>query len=398
MATPALSSPLAPSGRSYARSRLYIGISGVGTSVLLAFAVLAFDVPMRTLSKSVDQPMLEALASLAVVLLTGVALLFPFDVMGGAVVVRGRSSVTGFLARWLRGTAVQFVVWMLSAGLLISAARVGGTAAAIGCFVLLQFVLAALRAPLARVIASFTVQPLSERDVRVAERAGISPGRIVVLETGDEGFVGGWSGIIPRRFVLPARWLSLPDDALLATLKRRRIIAESGAHTRGVLAAIAWNTLGLALVLTLTGATLASAAGLLTVAAGMTLWAFAGVLLLPTPSRAAVYALDLAAAADGDTSALSTAIGQLDRWQDDEAARSAGIETIFYPVPACSSRLARLNSSRPFSGSVNEPRWWHAHHVARHVLWLGWGTLSPISRAVHCNVGRSALWAMLPGD
>jgi hypothetical protein len=36
--------------------------------------------------------------------------------------------------------------------------------------------------------------------------------------------------------------------------------------------------------------------------------------------------------------------------------------------------------------------------LARHALWLGWGTLSPISRAVHCNVGRPALWAMLPGD
>ncbi len=398
MATPALSSPSAPSRLSYARSRLYIGICGVGTSVLLATALLAFDVPTRTLSNSVSQPLSEALASLALVLVVGLAALFPFDVMGGAVVVRGRPSVAAFLGRWIRGAAMQFAIWMLSASLLIAAARAGGTAAAIGCFVLLQYVLAALRAPLARVIASFTPQPLSARDRRIAELAGISPERILALKSNDEGFVGGWSGIVPRRLLLPATWLSLPDDALLATLKRRRIIVESGAHLRGVLAAIAWNTLGLCLVIALSGDTLGSAASLLTMAAGMTLWAFVGVLVLPTPSRAAVYALDQATAADGEARSLQSAVEQLDRWQDDEAARSAGVETIFHPVPARSNRLARLSSAQAASGSAKALRWWHAHHVARHALWLGWGTLSPISRVVHCNVGRPALWAFLPGD
>lgn len=398
MATPALSSPVAPSRLSYARARLYIGICGVGTSVVLATALLAFDVPARTLSTSVTQSLPEALASLAVVLLLALALLFPFDVLGGAVVVRGRTSVADFLARWTRGAATQFAVWMLSASLLIAAARAGGTAAAIGCFVLLQFILAALRAPMARVIASFTPQPLSARDRRIAEVAGISPERIIALHTDDEGFVGGWSGIVPRRLLLPAKWLSLPDDALLATLKRRRIIAESGAHLRGVLAAVAWNTIGFALVLTLTGATLGSAAGLFTMAAGMTLWAFVGVLVLPTPSRAAVYALDQAAVLEGESAALRTAIEHLDRWQDDEAERSTGVETIFHPVPARSGRLAHLSAAEASSGSTHRMRPWHAHHVARHALWLGWGTLSPISRVVHCNVGRPALWAHLPGD
>lgn len=398
MDTPALTAPIAPSRRSYARSRLYTGISGVGTSVLMATALLALDVPVRTLSTSVSQPLPEALASLALVLMVGIAVLFPFDVLGGAVVVRGRTSVAAFLGRWIRGVVVQFAIWMLSASLLIAAARAGGTVAAIGCFVLLQFILAALRAPLARVIASFTLQPLSSRDRRIAELAGISPERIIALDTEDEGFVGGWSGIAARRLLLPAKWLSLSDDALLATLKRRRIIAESGAHLRGVLAAIAWNTLGLCLVMTLSGAALGTAAGLLTMAAGMTLWAFVGVLLLPTPSRAVVYALDQAADLESDSAALRTAIEHLDRWQDDEAARSTGVETIFHPVPARSNRIARLSREKASSGSVQALRWWHAHHVARHALWLGWGTLSPISRVVHCNVGRPALWAFLPGD
>jgi hypothetical protein len=36
--------------------------------------------------------------------------------------------------------------------------------------------------------------------------------------------------------------------------------------------------------------------------------------------------------------------------------------------------------------------------VARHALYLAWGALSPLARAVHCNVGRPALWVVWPGD
>jgi hypothetical protein len=124
----------------------------------------------------------------------------------------------------------------------------------------------------------------------------------------------------------------------------------------------------------------------------MTLWAFAGVLLLPTPSRAAVFAVDALAARAGSAAALAEALPPLDRWQDDEPHRSAGVEVVFHPVPALGVRLARLGAGA--GAPVARP----AHHLARHALWLGWGTLSPLSRLVHCNVGRPALWAMLPGD
>jgi chromosome partitioning protein len=50
-------------------------------------------------------------------------------------------------------------------------------------------------------------------------------------------------------------------------LLRRRLAATSGAHTRGVLGAIGWNTLGFAVSLALTGASPATAAGVLTLAA-----------------------------------------------------------------------------------------------------------------------------------
>jgi hypothetical protein len=49
-------------------------------------------------------------------------------------------------------------------------------------------------------------------------------------------------------------------------------------------------------------------------------------------------------------------------------------------------------------GKADAVKPWHAHHLARHALWLSWGACTPLSRVVHCNVGRPALWAMLPGD
>jgi hypothetical protein len=64
-------------------------------------------------------------------------------------------------------------------------------------------------------------------------------------------------------------------------------------------------------------------------------------------------------------------------------------------VPSRGNRVAALRAGEPTSAGLGAL---HAHNVARQALWLGWGTMSPISRVVHCNVGRPALWAMLPGD
>jgi hypothetical protein len=89
---------------------------------------------------------------------------------------------------------------------------------------------------------------------------------------------------------------------------------------------------------------------------------------------------------------VKASIERLDQWQDDEPTRTPNIERIFHPVPARANRLARLDGERRGLSAL------HAHNLARHALWLGWGGFSAISRAVHCNVGRTALWAMLPGD
>lgn len=376
----------------YARSRLYLGISGVGTAVLAAIALLAFDIPTVGFATTPEQSVGRSLFAVGLFFVCSFALFFLFDLLGGAWVVRRKDNAPLWLAAWLRGVAVQWAVWMLTAAALMLTARAAGTTAAIGVFVVIQFALALFRGTFAHIIASLNVRPTPPVFAAAAERAGIPLARLRVVDTADEGFVGGWSSLLPRTLVAPRRWEMLPADVLAAQLARRAAVAKSGAHVRGVLGAIAFNTLGFVVVLQLTGATPATAAGIVTIMAGMTLWAFLGVLVLPTPSRAAVYAADASAAATQGAAAVKASIERLDQWQDDEPTRTPTIERIFHPVPARANRLARLDGTQRGLSAL------HAHNLARQTLWLGWGSFSAISRAVHCNVGRTALWAMLPGD
>lgn len=376
----------------YARSRLYLGISGVGTAVVAAACLLHFDIPSVGFATTTEQSVGRSLFAVGVFFAMSAGLFFLFDLLGGAWVVRRKANAPLWLAAWGRGVAVQWTVWMLTAAALMLTARAAGTTAAIGVFVVIQFALALFRGTFVRIIASFSVHTPPPVFAEAAERSGIPLARLKVVDTADEGFVGGWSSLLPRTLVVPRRWELLPADVLAAQLARRAVVAESGAHLRGVLGAILFNTLGFVVVLQLTGAAPATAAGIVTIMAGMTLWAFLGVLVLPTPSRAAVYAADAMAAARVGTAAVKTSIERLDKWQDDEPTRSPNIERIFHPVPARANRLARLDGERRGLSAL------HAHNLARHALWLGWGGFSAISRAVHCNVGRTALWAMLPGD
>ncbi|AMW05871.1 hypothetical protein [Gemmatimonas phototrophica] len=392
MTSPSLSRSASIGALTYARSRLYLGISGVGTAVLAASCLLYFKIPAVGFSTSVEQSVGRSLFSVGLFFMMVAGLFFLFDLMGGAWVVRRKDNAPIWLAGWLRGVAVQWVVWMITAAALMLTARAAGAVATLSVFVGIQLLLALGRGRLARIIARFGVHPVSPLFAQAAERAGLEPAQLLVVDTHDEGFVGGWSSLVPRTLVVPRRWGMLSEDALTAQLARRQAVAVSGAHQRGVLGAMAFNTVGFVVVQQLSATTPATAAGIVTLMAGMTLWAFLGVLVLPTPSRAAVYATDATVASTLGVPAVVQSIELTDKWQDDEPTRSVNVERIFHPVPGRSNRLARLKAGQVGLGGL------HAHHLARHALWLGWGTLSPISRVVHCNVGRTSLWAMLPGD
>jgi hypothetical protein len=169
-----------------------------------------------------------------------------------------------------------------------------------------------------------------------------------------------------------------------------------GLRRRGVLVAVAWNTIGFMLATLAPRADLMTAAGFVTVIAWFTLWSFLGLLILPTLSRPAVLAADRWARSSHDASVVAGTLTTLDGWQDDEAERAPITEMIFHPVPSRGSRLRALAlHDQPTDTVAVAAGAWQA---TRLMLYLSWAGVGGLARAVHCNVGRPSLWVMLPGD
>lgn len=368
----------------YARARLWLGISSVGTLVVLSALALALDLPGRLLPAA-GGPAVELAA---LVSCFGMYLLaqLPFDFLGGWLLPRahGRAAPSPgeFVATWLRGVVVLGAIWTSLALLLLVVARVAGNLAAFGVVALATGWLVVAQARLARLVGG--VGPLAGR--HPADGAS-------VWGHADPGFTGGWAGWPGReQHVLPAAWYDqLTPGELAAELARRRAQREGGGRARGVAMAAAFQLAGFALVAFGLRVPLDQLAGVVELALWMTLWSFAGVLLLPSLSRPAVYDADRRALESGiDATTLRSTIDALDRRQDDEPERAPGIEAVFHPIPAARHRAERLGHP----GAAGAGTW----HAARMALWLGWAGLGLLGRAVHCNCGRPELWVMLPAD
>jgi hypothetical protein len=322
----------------------------------------------------------------------------PFDIIGGHVLPRryGRSDASwaDWCMSWARGVWLQGAVVVSAGWLAMAVASLAGSWAAAGALWTLGVVLVGTqRWWIARMVPLRTP---AVREAALLREAGLEPEEVSISQARDRSFVGGWFG--PRgmeRLVVPASWFERLDSASRrAVLQRRRLALQSGARAQGVLAAHVFQGLGLALVLLWRPELdLGTVAGLLEMSAGSTLWGFLGVLTLPTLSRRAVYALDRLATEHGDAEALSRAIEALDADQDDEPRRGPVVETIFHPVPAAENRRMALCWTYP-PGRVGFAPW----RVARTSLWMSWASLSWLSRAVHCNIGRPELWVAYPGD
>ncbi len=369
----------------FARARLYLGITGVGLSVLAALALLLLDLPERLLPTDTGQPVHQAVAMALAWPLTWTLLVLPLDLLGGLRLVRVRPAVGTWVRAWCRGVTLQFVVLGVAGTVLVVAARALGVAGVGGATLILSLAALAGLDRLAALGARLARRPGA---AAALQDAGLDPARTTVVAAGDEGFVGGFGGVFVPRLVVPEQWYRLPR-AVTNALLLRRALAMGATRRRGQAAAIGWVTLGAVLTAFALGPP-TSAAALVRFSLGTTLWGFLGVLLLPTPSRWAVLALDRRTAARTSPAALAEGISALDRWQDDEPARARWVERIFHPVPSRDARLAVVaGAPAPHLG---------AWRVARLVLPLGLSSWGLLGRAVHCNVGRPALWWMLPGD
>ncbi len=347
---------------SYARSRLWLGITGVGTWVTIAFAGIYWQWGSHWQD-------IGGAAALAVFVSIYALVQAPFDYLGGVLLPRWHSRPQTTFRGWARGVAVQALLWWMASMLLYSAGASAGLPGATAAMAMLMMMLIVGQGWIARLVAD--LQPREEIDATQ------------VLESRDPAFVGGWVGIGPaRKLLLPAAW----NEATRAVQHTRRHAAlRQGTRSTGLLAAFTFNVTGLAVSCALTpGAGFASPGEYLHLVFGFTLWSFLGLLTLPSISRPAVFLADREAERQGLD--WETAARRLDQLQDDEPARAVWIERIFHPVPSVNARLARPR-----------PRW-GAWQAARLALYLSWPVPGLLARSVHCNAGRPDLWVLFPGD
>ena len=377
----------------YARARLWLGISGVGFLVVVAGVGLWFDLPHRLLRG------VSGAAAIALILGCYVVLSLPSDILGGYVLPRrhGRASLSlgAFWAAWARGVAAQAFVVGLSAGAILEAARWGGTWGGVACFAGLMVVLLLAQLPVARLVGGLRLVDAgggNNRGSAVADSLVQVLDSAFILQSNDPGFVGGWVGLPGReRLVVPSAWLGeLAPGVLDVERVRREGVLVTGARLRGVAVAYGWNLVGFVLASRVPGSSLGDAPGLVHAALCFTLWSFAGLLLLPSLNRPGVFEADRFALDAGiGAEALEAAVSALDRLQDDEPARSRWVERVFHPIPSVESRVALFDGA-------GRPR--GAWQGARMALYLSWACFGFLSRAVHCNAGRPELWVLFPGD
>ena len=381
---------------SYARARLWLGISCVGTIVVITSVLLAFGIPTKLLTTNANASWSDVSGLLAVVFayafISG-----PFDFFGGYILPKEyKKSATdfrSFIGAWFRGVLIHCVMLIAIGLTLINTARVGGFWFTFGAFIILSIVLFAAQRFLAKAIGSLKYASLDkETELLMAELFGRRKLKVLVAEDANPFFTGGICGLPGwERLVIPMRWLQVFSRAQLrAILLRKQGVIIKGSRTRGLMLAFFWNLAGFCLGYLGSG-NLTNVAGLVTFSLWFTLWAFVGLLVLPSPSQRGVFEGDAFVMNQGvDKNTLVMLIQDLDKNQDDEPARSDGVEKFFHPIPSVQRRVAFINN--PNSHATG------AWHSARMALYLSWAGISFLSRAVHCNCGRPDVWVFLPSD
>jgi hypothetical protein len=350
----------------YARTKLWLGISNVGWIVSFSALALLLNLPAS---------FSPGWLGIGQFVLLYVLLSLPFDLVGGQWIPRRYSRPPVAMVVWIRGAVSQALLYLFFGILILESGTRFGMAGSIVVFLTLTIVLILLQAPLASLTGSM-------KSTRALDG--------LYLEARDPSFSGGWTGFPGAEIpVWPSGWRGDLDPELrLAQLTRREGAVNSGSRTRGLALAAIWNLAGFAIALTLAGT--GTAASVVRLSLLFTLWSFLGVLILPTPSRAGVHEADEWALRQGiQPVTLARTIDELDRRQDDEPARPASVEAIFHPIPSPSARKEYLRNPAGRRGA------WHANRSA---LYLSWAALNLLSRAVHCNSGRPELWVLLPAD
>ncbi len=364
------------------KARLWTGIGCVGTLVTIAAAMLAADVPNAVFATEASDALSEYVAIL-LFFMVAAGLLLPFDLIGGVLIpttFESQSLKFGlWLRRWIRSVGFQTIFYSVTFFIYLKIGREVGASWLIAMFAAIQ-------------IALLASQELIWR-LMTAQAAPVEGhGATLFVPHLDQRFAGGITGLPGLESILiPAAWRTRLTPAKLTLIVKRRLAArDSGGRLRGIVWAMLWNIVGFALAILLSGGMIASVADLVTVFLWFLLMSFVGLLVLPVLNRKSVFALDHYLAARVNSVDLREAICEIDRLTEQDPTRSASAESVFQPIPCPERRLLALTKDGP----QHVPAW----NVARTTLFLSWAFGGPLARAVHCNVGRPELWAMLPTD
>ena len=359
----------------YARTRLWLGITGVGSIVVLMSTALILGLPTKLAS---NEPTfgLSQILELAAFATVFVAWLLPLDFLGGYWFPRkyGKSEerFATWLLRYLPAVVAQAALFVGFGSLILLLSQtlgVGGGFVAISIGMIICYFLRSLWIGFRQVPEAGESTKLNEA-LELVKSWNIQVPKTVVVKHRDIGFTGGIIGFgRGSRIVIPQGWLEFPVNKLGTAIARRSIALESGSYLRGIMVAISWNIVGFILCSLIPGAGLSSVAGLGTTICAFTIWAFLGLLTLPTVSRNASLKIDQLLRQSGlNNDLILETADQLDQLQDGEPERTAYIETIFHPIPSVASRVPEGQATG-----------WEAWQAARTMLFFSWLCLNFLS-------------------
>jgi hypothetical protein len=382
---------------SYARARLWLGLSGMATIIGVALLALLLNLP-ALLPRQPASFGLE-LQSLLLVCLLWALVYLPFDLFGGYILPHEYNdnppSSLDFAVAWGRGVAVQSGVYIVTTVCLMFVGRTLNFLPFVFTAGLLMVLLILMHKNMAHWVAGLpTAAPDLSPTAEQLDQWGVSLPDTIVVESKTRAFTGGIVGLPGSdEVIIPADWLSqLPTETTAYHIARRTEAIQAGGRRRGVWVAVVWNLIGLVLtsIVLAERIHLGSVSGVVTIGLGMTIWSWLGLVVLARPTRTAVHTLDRYLSVLGlDRSLVETTLAALEERQDGDAASANALLGLNYDIPTIHERLAALGES----GFGTDRTAWHA---GRFALYLSWAGLGFLGRALPAQLGRPELWTLPP--